>query len=42
MGGKPFRALAIVLRDPRQAPFVIRGLWKILICRATGRKKATG
>jgi succinoglycan biosynthesis protein ExoU len=41
-GGKPFRALAIVLRDPRQAPYVIRGLWKILICRATGRKKATG
>lgn len=37
--GKPFRALSIMLRDPRQAPYVLRGLWKIFIRRATGGKK---
>jgi len=25
--GKPFRALGFVLRDPRQAPYILRGLW---------------
>jgi succinoglycan biosynthesis protein ExoU len=38
--GKPFRALSIVLRDPRQAPYVLRGLWKILVRRFTGAKKS--
>ena len=38
--GKPFRALSIMLRDPRQAPYVLRGLWKILVRRLTGAKKS--
>ena len=38
--GKPFRALSIMLRDPRQAPHVLRGLWKILVSRLTGAKKS--
>ena len=38
--GKPFRALSIMLRDPRQAPHVLRGLWKILVRRLTGAKKS--
>jgi succinoglycan biosynthesis protein ExoU len=37
--GKPFRALSIMLRDPRQAPYVLRGLWKILVRRLSGAKK---
>jgi succinoglycan biosynthesis protein ExoU len=39
-GGQPFRALSIMLRDPRQAPYVLRGLWKILVSRLTGAKKS--
>jgi succinoglycan biosynthesis protein ExoU len=39
-GGKPFRALSIMLRDPRQAPYVLRGLWKILVRRLAGAKKS--
>jgi len=38
--GKPFRALEIMLRDPRQAPYVLRGLGKIFVRRITGAKKA--
>jgi succinoglycan biosynthesis protein ExoU len=38
--GKPFRALSIMLRDPRQAPHVLRGLWKILVRRLTGAKRS--
>jgi succinoglycan biosynthesis protein ExoU len=38
--GQPFRALAIMLRDPRQAPHVLRGLWKILVRRLSGAKKS--
>ncbi len=37
--GKPFRALGIMLRDPRQAPYILRGLGKILVRRITGAKK---
>ncbi|HEX5005971.1 MAG TPA: glycosyl transferase family A, partial [Hyphomonadaceae bacterium] len=36
--GKPFRALSIMLRDPRQAPYVLRGLGKIFVRRLTGAK----
>jgi succinoglycan biosynthesis protein ExoU len=36
--GKPFRASSIMLRDPRQAPYVLRGLWKILVRRLSGAK----
>jgi len=36
---KPFRALAIMLRDPRQAPYILRGLGKIFVRRITGAKK---
>jgi succinoglycan biosynthesis protein ExoU len=38
--GKPFRALAIMLRDPRQTPYVLRGLGKILVRRLGSVKKA--
>jgi succinoglycan biosynthesis protein ExoU len=38
-GGKPFRACSIVLRDPRQAPYVIRGLWKVALRRMGGVNK---
>lgn len=38
--GKPFRACSIMLRDPRQAPHVLSGLWKILVRRVTGAKKS--
>jgi succinoglycan biosynthesis protein ExoU len=38
--GKPFRALSIMLRDPRQALYVLRGLWKTLVRRLTGAKKS--
>ncbi len=31
--GKPFRALTIMLRDPRHAPYVLRGLWTIFLRR---------
>jgi len=37
---KPFRALSIMLRDPRQAPYVLRGLWKIFVHRLSGAKKS--
>jgi succinoglycan biosynthesis protein ExoU len=37
--GNPFRALSIMLRDPRQAPYVLRGLGNILVRRLTGAKK---
>jgi hypothetical protein len=36
--GKPFRAFSIMLRDPRQAPYVLRGLWKTLVRRHSGAK----
>jgi succinoglycan biosynthesis protein ExoU len=36
---KPFRALAIMLRDPRQAPYILRGLGQIFVRRITGSKK---
>jgi hypothetical protein len=36
---KPFRALAIMLRDPRQAPYILRGLGQIFVRRVTGAKK---
>jgi succinoglycan biosynthesis protein ExoU len=36
--GKPFQALRLMLRDPRQAPYVLRGLWKIVIRRSPGAK----
>ena len=38
--GNVFRAGSIMLRDPRQAPHVLRGLWKILVRRVTGVKKS--
>jgi succinoglycan biosynthesis protein ExoU len=38
--GKPLRALAIMLRDPRQAPYVLRGLGKVFVRRIAGAKKA--
>jgi succinoglycan biosynthesis protein ExoU len=38
--GKPFRAVSIMLRDPRQAPYVLRGLRQILVRRLTGAKKS--
>jgi succinoglycan biosynthesis protein ExoU len=38
--GQPFRALSIMLRDPRQAPHVLRGLWKILVRQFSGAKKS--
>jgi succinoglycan biosynthesis protein ExoU len=37
---KPFAALGIVMKDPRQAPYVMRGLGKIVVRRLTGGKKA--
>jgi succinoglycan biosynthesis protein ExoU len=37
--GRPFRALSIVLQDPRQAPHVIRGLWKAVVRRLAGRAR---
>jgi succinoglycan biosynthesis protein ExoU len=37
---RPFRAMGIMLRDPRQAPYVLRGLGAILVRRLTGAKKA--
>ncbi len=36
---KPFQALSIMLRDPRQAPYLLRGLWKIFVRRITGAKR---
>ena len=38
--GNPFRALSIMLRDPRQAPYVLRGLGNIVVRRFTGAKKS--
>ncbi len=35
----PFRAAAIMLRDPRQAPHVLAGLSDIVVRRLTGRKR---
>ena len=38
--GNVFRAASIMLRDPRQAPYVLRGLWTIVVRRVTGAKKS--
>ncbi len=35
-----FRAATVMLRDPRQAPYVLNGLWKIFARRITGAKKS--
>ena len=39
-GRKLLGALGVVLKDPRQAGYVIAGLWKIVMRRATGKKRA--
>ncbi|HVY90639.1 MAG TPA: glycosyltransferase family 2 protein [Hyphomonadaceae bacterium] len=38
--GHVFRASGIMLRDPRQAPYVLRELGKIAYRRATGKKRS--
>src|SRR5689334_10319865 len=38
-GGELIRALSIVMKDPRQTPHVLRGLWLTLARRFTGEKK---
>jgi hypothetical protein len=35
-----FRACSIVLGDPRHAPYVLHGLWKIAMRRIADAKKA--
>jgi succinoglycan biosynthesis protein ExoU len=37
---KPGRVMAVLLKDPRQIPYVLAGLWKIVVRRATGAPKA--
>jgi succinoglycan biosynthesis protein ExoU len=35
------RVLALLSKDPRQIPYVLAGLWKIVVRRVTGAKKAS-
>jgi hypothetical protein len=36
--GNVFRAAGVVLKDPRQAPYVARGFGKMIFQKLSGRK----